>query len=269
VLKFLGAIKALQQAWDKAKDGDDNPHYRFNHTCKQLQAKYIALQRAPKEQQGEIALLKAKIQALKQEIVDTHLQAQVEDLVTTEEQVQTLEEVDISHHKRLSRIDWLGEGNKPTKFYFATHKAKLQRESMPLLLLEDSQSITEEAAILTEVTCNYTKQFAEPMLTQADVQRQMQAQDYLLRNTASKLSEADTCFLEEPPTLLEITEIVKMLHNDKSLGVHGLTAEVFKACWHFIQHDFLHMVLAYWETGELAYTIKEGIINLLPKKPDK
>jgi hypothetical protein len=60
-----------------------------------------------------------------------------------------------------------------------------------------------------------------------------------------------------------------MLHNDKLPGADGLTAEVFKACWHFIQQDFLMMVLAFWETGKLAYNIKEGIIKLLPKKPDK
>jgi hypothetical protein len=76
-------------------------------------------------------------------------------------------------------------------------------------------------------------------------------------------------FLEEAPSILELGEIVGMLHNDKSPGSDGLTSEVFKTCWHFIKQDFLQMVLAFWETGELAYTIKEGVIKLLPKKPDK
>jgi hypothetical protein len=60
-----------------------------------------------------------------------------------------------------------------------------------------------------------------------------------------------------------------MLHNDKSPGADGLMSEVFKAYWHFMQQEFLLMVLAFPETGELAYTIKEGVIKLLPKKPDK
>jgi hypothetical protein len=60
----------------------------------------MTLQKAPEEQQGQIALLKAKLQALKQEIVDHHLEAQIEELVTTEEQVWHLEETDISdYHK--------------------------------------------------------------------------------------------------------------------------------------------------------------------------
>jgi hypothetical protein len=172
VLKFKGAVEALQEAWDSLKDGDKNPHYMFNTACRQLQEKYMALQQAPKEQQGEIAILKAKLQALKQEILDTYFGGQVEELVSTEEQVQTLGEVNISHHKRLSQIHWLGEGNEPSKFYFATLKAKMQRESMPILLLEDSQSVTGDAAILTEVTRNYTEQFAEPTLTLEDRQLQ-------------------------------------------------------------------------------------------------
>jgi hypothetical protein len=76
-------------------------------------------------------------------------------------------------------------------------------------------------------------------------------------------------FLEATLTLLELGDIVGMLQNDKSPGADGLTSEVFKACWFFIKQDFLQMTLAFWPTGELVYTIKEGVIKLQPKKPDK
>jgi hypothetical protein len=140
---------------------------------------------------------------------------------------------------------------------------------MSLLILEDDRTITGEDSILTEVTRNYTTQFTEPTLSQKGRQMQREARDHLLRHTTIKITAAESRFLEEPPTLLELGEIVKLLHNDKSPGADGLTAKVFKACWHFIQHNFLQMVLAYWATGELAYTIKEGIIKLLPKKTNK
>jgi hypothetical protein len=68
---------------------------------------------------------------------------------------------------------------------------------------------------------------------------------------------------------LELGEIVGMLPNKKSPGADGLTSEVFKTCWHFIKQDLLQMVLAFWASGELVYTLKEGVIKLLPKKPDK
>jgi hypothetical protein len=56
VLKFQGAVEQLKEAWDNSKDGDKNPHYLFNHSCRQLRAKYMALQKAPHEQQGELAV---------------------------------------------------------------------------------------------------------------------------------------------------------------------------------------------------------------------
>jgi hypothetical protein len=100
---------------------------------------------------------------------------------------------------------------------------------MPLLLLEDSQSIIGDAKILTKVTCNYSEQFAEPTLTLEDHQLQQKANLYLLSNTISKLSAANSSFLEDTPSLLELTKIVQMLHNNKSPGADGLTSEVFKA----------------------------------------
>jgi hypothetical protein len=172
VLKFKDALADLQAAWDHSKARDKDPHHRFHHASKRLNAKYMAVQRAPKEQQGELALLKAKLTALKQEIVDIHLEEQVEELVATKAQVRKLKEINISLHKRLSRIHWLGEGNEPSKIYFATLKAKIQREAMPLLLWEDSSSITGDVPILLEVTRNYTKQFAEQPLTQTGSQLQ-------------------------------------------------------------------------------------------------
>jgi hypothetical protein len=137
-------VEDLHKAWNNGKEGDKNPHHRFHNACTRLQAKYMDLQRVPKDQHEEITLLKAKLQVLKQEIVDTYFGEQVDDLVNTEEQVRALEDIDIAHHKRLSRLHWLGEGNEPSKFYFATLKEKMQQESMPLLLTDDSHSITGE-----------------------------------------------------------------------------------------------------------------------------
>jgi hypothetical protein len=86
-----------------------------------------------------------------------------------------------------------------------------------------------------------------PRTTLAAIPRpdKRQAMDRLLRCTTSKVTDVENRFLEEAPSLLEIGEIVGMLHNDKLPGSDGLTSEVFKTCWHFIKQDFLQMVLEF------------------------
>jgi hypothetical protein len=44
-------------------------------------------------------------------------------------------------------------------------KAKMQRETMLLLIVENGRQVTGEGPRLTEVARNYTEQFAEPPLT--------------------------------------------------------------------------------------------------------
>jgi exonuclease III len=61
VLKFKGAVEQLKAAWDYSKDGDHNPHYQFHNACRRLRTKYMELQKAPNEQNGELAILRAKL----------------------------------------------------------------------------------------------------------------------------------------------------------------------------------------------------------------
>lgn len=47
---------------------------------------------------------------------------------------------------------WLGIGNEPRKLFFTLLQAKLRRQSMHMLLLEDDSIIKDEMEIMEEVT---------------------------------------------------------------------------------------------------------------------
>lgn len=54
-----------------------------------------------------------------------------------------------------------------------------------------------------------------------------------------------------------------------SPGLDGLTSEVFRTCWHFMEGGYFSLICHFWATGELYLSFNEGILKLLPKKADK
>lgn len=66
--------------------------------------------------------------------------------------------------------------------------------------------------------------------------------------------------------LTELQEMLLPMPSYKAPGCDGMTTEVLKAYWDFKKEDFLEMVCDFWRTGTLAYGIKDGVINFIPKK---
>jgi hypothetical protein len=73
----------------------------------------------------------------------------------------------------------------------------------------------------------------------------------------------------EPPTVVEIENVIKRLKNCKAPGEDGLTAEIFKACSPDISH-WLHQIFSFaWIKEELPQDWSEAILLPFFKKGDK
>ncbi|KAL3675173.1 hypothetical protein R1sor_025121 [Riccia sorocarpa] len=63
--------------------------------------------------------------------------------------------------------------------------------------------------------------------------------------------------VSEVPTEEEVERIAKLLKNDRSPGLDGLTTETLMCCWSFVRHDCLAMVLHFWDTGTSRKSSRE------------
>lgn len=58
------------------------------------------------------------------------------------------------------------------------------------------------------------------------------------------------------------------LPNDKALGLDGLTSEVLKACWSWVNETLLDLVRAFWQDGNITVVVARGVLCLIPKGGD-
>lgn len=76
-------------------------------------------------------------------------------------QIRDGELIEANRMQSLCRVKWLDTSNKSKKLFFTLLEAKQQRESINILITNTGTSITEEEAILMEVTRFYSAFFSQ------------------------------------------------------------------------------------------------------------
>lgn len=86
-------------------------------------------------------------------------------------------------------------GDEPYATFFALLKAKMQRESMHMLLLDDDEIIEDETSILNKITRFYGDLFQ----LASDSPKVQEAQRELLQHTTVNVIESQREEIKKPP----------------------------------------------------------------------
>lgn len=266
ILKNEENILELKKAWEEHDSLCTDPCIRLAFSCKRLRKKYKELQKKIPSIKLQQVDIQNRISTLKTFLALTPSQEEIDEYNLLTSQLRALQFQDAVFWRRESRIRWLGLGDASTKFFFNTVKEKHKKEQMNELRLDDGSITTDKERITQEVGRFYYKLYTPERETSAE---DMQERQEILQRCQVRLSDSARILVEAPPTKKEITDTLLSMPNNKSPGIDGLTAEVFKACWSFIISDFFDMITSFWESGVLYPGVNKGVIKLIPKKTDK
>ncbi|KAL3691392.1 hypothetical protein R1sor_005043 [Riccia sorocarpa] len=135
---------------------------------------------------------------------------------------------------------------------------------MNVLIRDDEEVITDEDSILQEIHAFYRDLYSREDLPTESAEEEAAT----LVTLDKKLEEQDNDKLRTEPDMEEIRTIVKNLTSDKSPGIDGVTAEVIRECWEWIEEGCLALIQHFWITGAQLNLAKSAVIPLhLPEVP--
>ncbi len=181
-----------------------------------------------------------------------------------EDVTNQLEELRKEHMKGVlvrSRVRWIEEGERPSKFFCALEKRNFVNKNITRLVGRDGRNVLEQKDILLEVKSFYVNLYSCRDKDQTDVDLDILLQE----ETVPKLDVAERDILEVPLTLSELSATLKLMKNDKSPGPDGYTVEFYKVFWSDLKCFILRSFLAGKDKGELSITQKQGVISIIPK----
>ncbi|KAK9286378.1 hypothetical protein L1049_014773 [Liquidambar formosana] len=161
---------------------------------------------------------------------------------------------EISWHQK-SRVLWLKEGDKNTKFFHRMANAHKKGNYIRKLIVNGAL-VKDENIFAREIVDYYENLFYEE-------------EDWrpLTEDMAFKsldLEEANG--LERVFDELEVLEAINELNGDKAPGPDGFTIAFFQKCWRVIKDDLMKVFEEFFAREKIENSLNATFIALIPKK---
>ncbi|KAL3694277.1 hypothetical protein R1sor_007928 [Riccia sorocarpa] len=206
--------------------------------------------------------LETRVELARRRVQEDQSEAAREEFEGAVQLLRTREHEEVEKCRRRCKITWLGEGEAPSKYFFARLRAKHAHEEMTALEREeDGQIIEEQEEILEEVQRFYQKLYT----AEEETEEMLEKRRRVFGRIDRRISAADNRTLEEMPNEEFITKIVMDMPKEKSPGIDGVMVEILRIGWEFMKEDCVLMVQCFWDKRKLVGKDSRGVIKLLPK----
>ncbi|XP_048615701.1 uncharacterized protein LOC125588412 [Brassica napus] len=185
-----------------------------------------------------------------------------DDNATTEEIAAALKELSDAlkaeemFWKQKSRVFWLREGDKNTKYFHALTKQRRARNKITQLL-DVNGTIVEDEEGLVAIATSYFRQIFESS-TPEDIEEALSEVPTTITGTMNDS-------LTAPVSEWEVKLVFFAMHPDKAPGPDGMTALFYQQFWDIVKQDLTLMVYKFMFEGHVANSLNDTNICLIPK----
>ena len=159
-----------------------------------------------------------------------------------------------------SKAQYIEEGERNSKYFSNLEKRNYTDKSILLIEREDNSITTDVDEIKSEINSFYKKLYSSRDNELVDLNL-----DELITHSP-KLNDLERDSLEGEITYNEALSALKKMHNDKSPGSSGYTAEFFKFFWKDLGHFLIRSINYGFKMGKLSVTQRQGVITCIPKE---
>ena len=186
------------------------------------------------------------------------------------ELMQAKQELELIHLNKAkgaqlrSRIKWIEEGEKNTKYFLGLEKSKGKANTITELKREN-EKIKNPLNILNEIKTYYSTLYTKnPNITDTD----KKLEDFLKNIDHPVLSAEDKELCDSEIFLDEMSNALSKLNNDSAPGSDGLPVSLYKVMWRQLKEPLFESIKASISSGKLSVTQRRGVVTLFHKSED-
>jgi exonuclease III len=255
-LKSEGFVDRVRLWW-ASYHFQGSPSYIFSQKLKALKSD---LKRWNDQEFGIVEIRKAKFleELLAFDRLEEDLGLSPEDKIRKGEVIRALEISILQEEnswRQKSRVHWLKEGDKCTKFFHRIANSNRRSNAMESLSINGSVS-SDQQVIRNHVAHFYETLFSEPYTWRPRL-------DNLAFDT---LDAVESSSLELPFEENEVFEVIKGMNRDKAPGPDGFSLAFFQDCWDVIKLDLMGVFQDFHTHSKFVKSINATFLALIPKK---
>ena len=164
-----------------------------------------------------------------------------------------------------SRMKWIEEGEKNTKFFLGLEKARANAKIMEQVKDVNGRTVTGQHNVL-KVQTDYFKELYRKKIDCNNMLNNIKT--FISNTNIPCLTEEEKNNCERDLTETEVAEALKAMKNGSCPGSDGLTIEFYKVFWPLIKEFLLPSFNSAFETGKMSQSQRKAIITLIHKGKD-
>jgi len=158
--------------------------------------------------------------------------------------------------KQRSRLSWLKDGDRNTKFFQAKAKERAKTNHISALRTVNGDLVTGQSELESMAIDFYGDLFtAQPILLP----------DEILAHVPQRVTQAMNESLESPFSEEEVVRALSMMGAHKAPGPDGFTAGFYQTHWDTVGPSVTRAVLNFLNGGQLPEAINQTTLVLIPK----
>ena len=211
----------------------------------------------------------ASILKKKRQNVEKHLIADIEALESVPQmnsinsdllldkkaELEHLRNIKMKGQSVRARLQWLQEGEKPTKYFCNLENKNYVEKTIRKLQLNNGSIVTQQEEVLHHIRTFYENLF--------------KSRDNNLNNVDFKeMGLKEGAPLEEMGNLLTVEElgvVLKRMKSNKTPGIDGISSEFLKVFWAKLKHFVTEAINCGFLKGSLSTSMRQCVITCLPK----
>ena len=217
------------------------------------------------QQNEENKEIESKINTLHKKLV--HINLSADNAVSLIEKVNSKLDYWQMHQQKLnhlhtqgqilrSKVRWIKQGEKSTRYFLGLEKAKGKAKAMTHIINDKGLHIKDRDLILHEQKNFYTTLYT----------KDPKVKFTMINKNDKKLNVTQETLMNSDLTIDEISMVLKQMPSNKAPGLSGLTADFYKVFWGRIKQTLYDAYIHSKQCGRLFLTARQGVLSLLPKK---
>jgi exonuclease III len=162
--------------------------------------------------------------------------------------------------KQKSRIQWLKEGERNTKFFHRTTIQRRQSNKITHLISEEGETLHSHADLETNLV-----EYFQDLLTEPITDRH-EAINKITRHVPTLVTQEQNAALLRPFTIEEVDQALQDTPKCKAPGPDGFTSDFFHYCWPMIRTEVWEILEDSRITGKVLRAFNATFLALIPKE---
>ena len=164
-------------------------------------------------------------------------------------------------HMIRSRMQWVAEGERPSKYFCALEKSHFLEKTIKCLCKDDMTYTRDQQEILHEI-----KNFYENLYKAKENIGIGNLQEILRKYKVRTLAKEHSRTMEGYLTITELGNALKNTKNNKTPGLDGIPFEFLKVFWKDMKFCVTKAINFSFDKGTLPPSLRQCVITCLPKK---